>query len=184
MRGQKQEEQKKKLAEIRDGDLPFPRKTEKNENSHKFISSSLRRFHLQQCRWWITLFICLVLRVELDHNRNIVTFNALWTDYIIPISRDLPFCAWRKGSVQTAGQAHSRLKWDVSFAAILFEVKRTLVDGKVRPLAMCYMYRYKRNRSSFASTPATGVAGFFPLSYPPAPATGDEGSAKGVFYRR
>ena len=34
MRGQKQKEpKKKKLAEIRDGDLPFRRKTEKNEKS-------------------------------------------------------------------------------------------------------------------------------------------------------
>jgi hypothetical protein len=55
-------------------------------------------------------------------------WTVLWTDYIIPISRDLPFCAWVQ--VQTAGHAQTRREVDVSLAAVLFEVKRTLVDGK------------------------------------------------------
>ena len=55
--------------------------------------------------------------------------STQWADYyIIPISRDFPFCAL----VRTTGHAQkaTRREVDVSFAAVLFEVKRTLVDGK------------------------------------------------------
>ena len=64
---------KKKLAALRSGTATchFLERQRKNESIHKFISGSLRRIHMRQRRWRITLFICSVW------NMTVVGVNAL-----------------------------------------------------------------------------------------------------------